>query len=118
MQVAAEKLHLQMMELLMKAGADPEAKDWRGKTVRECLLNAKRTNRLGAQKALLLLDKFCQAPERELAAKRLRERGAAPYATPASPGTAKSLCTTLVTARLSTATRGSRAPAMRGRRCS
>lgn len=75
LQMAAEKLNLQAMELLLKAGADPAVKNWRGKTVRECLVNGKRANRLAAQKCLLLLDKHSNEPERELAARRLRERG-------------------------------------------
>eukprot|EP00892_Ulva_mutabilis_P002916 jgi/Ulvmu1/12625/UM093_0018.1 len=79
--MAADKLHLPMMELLLKAGADPEAKDWRSRTVRETLMSARRTNRLPAQKALLLLDKFGKGPDRELAAKRLRERGNQAYKT-------------------------------------
>lgn len=77
-QMAANKLHLPAMELLLQAGADPTVKDWRGKSVRDCLATAKRTNRLAAQKGLLLLDKYGNGPERDLAAKRLRERGAAP----------------------------------------
>lgn len=74
--MAAEKMHLQAMELLLKAGADPNVKNWRGKSVRDCLINGKHANRLQARKCLLLLDKFSNGPERELAARRLRERGA------------------------------------------
>lgn len=73
--MAAEKLHVQAMELLLKAGADPAVKDWRGKTVRACLIAGKQSNRLQAQKCLLLLDKHAAGPEREIAARRLRERG-------------------------------------------
>ena len=74
--MAAEKLHVQAMELLLKAGADPAVKNWRGKSVRACLIAGKQANRLQAQKCLLLLDKHAAGPEREIAARRLRERGA------------------------------------------